>query len=279
MKQVKESLYPIREISRMTGVTPITLRAWERRYGLIEPIRTDSGHRLYTQMHIDYIKKAVELTKTGVPISKVKGLIEASNDEMADELLKFEQSHAQTIQEALDELNHHKVSKAIDMAFMDLPDELLRSLLTRLVLENQNSNHYAMVLLTSLVRPKLYTRLRYRLEGVKDKHGQKVLLTTNSADSEILAILAADWLAVQGYDSLIVPQEELNDDKLLDTLTNLKCSAVAIVNSETEYQAVEWIDWMEQHKGYEMFFFIQKELDSAVASALQTRQIDLKNWH
>lgn len=278
MKQVKESLYPIREISRMTGVTPITLRAWERRYGLIEPIRTDSGHRLYTQMHIDYIKKAVELTKTGVPISKVKGLIEASNDEMADELLKFEQSHAQTIQDALNELDHHKISKAIDMAFMDLPDDLLRSLLTKLVLENQNSNDFAMILLTSLVKPKLYTRLRYRLEGVKNKHGQKVLLKTSSEHSEILAILAADWLAVQGYDSFIVSEQELKQGQLLDALTSLKCSAVAVVNSAAEYRAEEWSEWMQNHKGYEMFFFVQSELDSAVASALQTRRVDLTSW-
>lgn len=278
MKQVKESLYPIREISRMTGVTPITLRAWERRYGLIEPIRTDSGHRLYTQMHIDYINKAVELTKTGVPISKVKGLIEASNDEMAEELLNFEKSHSQTLQDALDELDHHKISKAIDMAFVDLPDDLLRSLLTNLVLANQNSNEYAMILLTSLVRPKLYTRLRYRLEGVKDKHGQKVLLRTSSKHSEILAILAADWLAVKGYDSVIISEQELGQDKVLTALTELKCSALAVVDSASKYQGEEWLDWMESHKGYEMFFFVQNDLANEVASALQVRQVNLNNW-
>ena len=42
----QNALYPIREVARLTGINPITLRAWERRYNLIEPVRTESGHRL-----------------------------------------------------------------------------------------------------------------------------------------------------------------------------------------------------------------------------------------
>ena len=45
----EEELYPIRTVSSLTGVNSITLRAWERRYGLIKPVRTPKGHRLYTQ--------------------------------------------------------------------------------------------------------------------------------------------------------------------------------------------------------------------------------------
>jgi MerR family transcriptional regulator, light-induced transcriptional regulator len=37
----------IGQLSRRTGVSPDTLRAWERRYGLLEPQRTDGGFRLY----------------------------------------------------------------------------------------------------------------------------------------------------------------------------------------------------------------------------------------
>lgn len=34
---------PIREVTRLTGVHPVTLRAWERRYGLVVPQRTGKG--------------------------------------------------------------------------------------------------------------------------------------------------------------------------------------------------------------------------------------------
>ena len=38
----------IGEFARRTGVSPELLRAWERRYGLLRPIRTEGGFRLYT---------------------------------------------------------------------------------------------------------------------------------------------------------------------------------------------------------------------------------------
>lgn len=38
----------IGELSRRVGVAPETLRAWERRYGVLQPARTDAGYRIYT---------------------------------------------------------------------------------------------------------------------------------------------------------------------------------------------------------------------------------------
>jgi DNA-binding transcriptional MerR regulator len=38
----------IGELSRRTGVSPELLRAWEQRYGLLRPTRSDGGFRLYT---------------------------------------------------------------------------------------------------------------------------------------------------------------------------------------------------------------------------------------
>jgi MerR family transcriptional regulator, light-induced transcriptional regulator len=67
-----EALYPIRTVARLTGVNPITLRAWERRYKLINPIRTPKGHRLYSQQDIELIHQLVELLDKGVPISQAR---------------------------------------------------------------------------------------------------------------------------------------------------------------------------------------------------------------
>ena len=40
--------YRIKRVAHLTGINPATLRAWERRYGLVAPDRTGSGYRLYT---------------------------------------------------------------------------------------------------------------------------------------------------------------------------------------------------------------------------------------
>jgi DNA-binding transcriptional MerR regulator/methylmalonyl-CoA mutase cobalamin-binding subunit len=63
---------PIRVMSRLTGVNPITLRAWERRYGLIKPHRTATGHRLYNASHVELVRRVVALTEQGVPIGRVR---------------------------------------------------------------------------------------------------------------------------------------------------------------------------------------------------------------
>ena len=67
------ALYPIRTVSNVTGVNAVTLRAWERRYGLIRPHRTPKGHRLYTKGDIDLIQEVVDLLGTGVSIGQVRG--------------------------------------------------------------------------------------------------------------------------------------------------------------------------------------------------------------
>ncbi|MCB1806061.1 MAG: MerR family DNA-binding transcriptional regulator, partial [Candidatus Competibacteraceae bacterium] len=40
-----DSMVPIRTVASLTGVNPVTLRAWERRYNLLRPTRTAKGHR------------------------------------------------------------------------------------------------------------------------------------------------------------------------------------------------------------------------------------------
>lgn len=66
-----DDLFPIREVARLTGVNPVTLRAWERRYGLIQPTRTESGHRLYSRTDIDTVHRILDWIERGVAVSKV----------------------------------------------------------------------------------------------------------------------------------------------------------------------------------------------------------------
>ena len=75
----QQELFPIREVSRLTGVNAVTLRAWERRYGLIQPIRTDSGHRLYSQADIDEIRRILGWLERGVAVSKVGSILARSH--------------------------------------------------------------------------------------------------------------------------------------------------------------------------------------------------------
>ncbi len=64
----RQQTFPIRTVCALTGMNPITLRAWERRYGFIKPVRTPGGHRLYTQANVDQINQAVAMLERGVSI-------------------------------------------------------------------------------------------------------------------------------------------------------------------------------------------------------------------
>ena len=78
-------VYPIRTVAEFTGVNPVTLRAWERRYGLIRPHRTAKGHRLYSEGDIARIRRILQLLDRGVLISRAREALaaEESGEEIA----------------------------------------------------------------------------------------------------------------------------------------------------------------------------------------------------
>ncbi|MFC0268975.1 MerR family transcriptional regulator [Kushneria aurantia] len=78
-------LYPIREVSRLTGVNSVTLRAWERRYGLIQPRRTPKGHRLYAREDIERVERILQWLNRGVPVSQVGELLDQSTSQAASD--------------------------------------------------------------------------------------------------------------------------------------------------------------------------------------------------
>ena len=71
----EDGLFPIRAVSNITGVNPITLRAWERRYNLIRPTRTATGHRLYSAADIQEIQRILALSAQGVGFTQIAQIL------------------------------------------------------------------------------------------------------------------------------------------------------------------------------------------------------------
>jgi len=75
------SLYRIRTVSELTGVSSATLRAWERRYGIPSPSRTPSAYRLYSDDDVAVIMKMRDLVKGGMaPAEAGKHLLTEPKD-------------------------------------------------------------------------------------------------------------------------------------------------------------------------------------------------------
>jgi DNA-binding transcriptional MerR regulator len=69
------SEFPIRVLSELTGVPATTLRAWERRYGLLKPKRTPKGHRLYDGADLETVRQVVQLLEADHPISRAAKIL------------------------------------------------------------------------------------------------------------------------------------------------------------------------------------------------------------
>jgi len=66
--------HPIRAVAHRTGLTPATIRAWERRYDAVHPARSEGGQRLYSDLDVDRLNTLRSLTDLGRSIGAVASL-------------------------------------------------------------------------------------------------------------------------------------------------------------------------------------------------------------
>jgi len=86
--------YNLKAVVQETGLKPDTLRAWERRYGIPEPDRTDGGHRLYSQHDINTLKWLLARQDEGLSISRAVALWHSLREEGQDPLHVYPLTHS-----------------------------------------------------------------------------------------------------------------------------------------------------------------------------------------
>jgi DNA-binding transcriptional MerR regulator/methylmalonyl-CoA mutase cobalamin-binding subunit len=72
--QVNTQRHPMRIVVLRTGLTPDLLRAWERRYAVVAPIRSESGQRLYSDADVERLTLLMRAVNGGRAISQVAKL-------------------------------------------------------------------------------------------------------------------------------------------------------------------------------------------------------------
>ena len=130
---------PIREISRVTGVNTVTLRAWERRYGLLIPQRTAKGHRLYSRSDIERVKEIQVWLGRGLAIGKVKALLaDEQRGDAVPEIDSIWLQLTQQIQMAITAFNRNQLERLIEETFSLYPIPMIADyLLLPLIAELQ----------------------------------------------------------------------------------------------------------------------------------------------
>jgi len=180
---LEQGWLPIREVARQTGVNAVTLRAWERRYGLIVPQRTPKGHRLFSAEHVQRIHTILTWLNRGVPVSQVKSLIDNAQANVPPVENEWH-SRRQNLLHAISELAERRVDDAFNQAMALYPprtlcEQLLLPLLKELELrwQGQFGAQMERVFFYSWLRSKFGARMYH---NNRQLNGPPLLLINHS---------------------------------------------------------------------------------------------------
>lgn len=70
--------YRVKSVAQLTGIPRPTLVAWERRYALLEPRRSEAGYRIYSDEDVAYLRALKALVDQGVAISEAISRVSAA---------------------------------------------------------------------------------------------------------------------------------------------------------------------------------------------------------
>lgn len=76
-------IHPIGYVAKQTGLSTHVIRVWEKRYGTVEPARTPTGRRLYSESDIHLLKLLRRATRSGHRIAQLSELEAANLQEIA----------------------------------------------------------------------------------------------------------------------------------------------------------------------------------------------------
>jgi len=121
----------LKSVAEMLGVSPHTLRAWEKRYGAVKPDRSESGRRVYSHEEVQRLLLLGELVKQGHSISQIAHLSDKKLSGLSakktlieggpvQELSLRPQEHLEAILEALKKFNLEALDKQLDWAALSL---------------------------------------------------------------------------------------------------------------------------------------------------------------
>ena len=209
-----EGIYPIREVSRLTGVNAVTLRAWQRRYGLVQPARTEKGHRLYSEQDIRQIGEILSWLERGVSIGQVKGLLsEPQSQPVSDHW----QQTLEQFSQALLAFNQRKAEAELNDLLASYPFELVRSRVLQPLVEQLLGlwrERPDGELLQQVWLGWLHTRFARHL--IEQEKGLPVTLTSWGQVGPLDLVWAAYELIGQGYEVQLLGAVEPRHVALLE---------------------------------------------------------------
>jgi DNA-binding transcriptional MerR regulator len=205
------ALFPIGTISEQTGVNTVTLRAWERRYGLLKPHRTPKGHRLYSQQDVQRVKQVLVLLEQGIPVSRVREvldnnktlpnlLVPATTVQNDDPWLHYRQQFQRWLRKLDTRSLEHTFNEAVSLYSLELVAKKLVLPLYRHQQQQSQclpSTQADFAFLHEFLAAKLSAR--YLQHNARATGKRVLLLNTQGYTAQIDTLLLANVLSQHGY--------------------------------------------------------------------------------
>jgi MerR family transcriptional regulator, light-induced transcriptional regulator len=128
----EEGILRIGELSRRVGVSPEVLRAWERRYGVLRPTRSEGGFRLYSTADEERVRRMLALQQQGLSPAVAARTAATEGDGGPTVSALPADTLRQALADALDSFDEASANRVFDRALAVLT---LDTLLRRIVLD------------------------------------------------------------------------------------------------------------------------------------------------
>lgn len=235
-------LFPIRTVAKLTGVNAVTLRAWERRYGLIKPQRTESGHRLYGREQIDLINRILALLSKGMSISQVARTLSPRSGRSRIERANPWKRHQDRVVAAVARFNDEELEQAYSDALALHPIETVTEQLLLPVLEELGrrwrtgegsvaEEHFFSV----YVRDKLGARFHHRTRA---NRGPRVLAACLPEEQHEIGLLVFTLAALDRGIRVVLLAAQTPLEELPSAARRAECAAVVLSATMTPREPI-----------------------------------------
>lgn len=218
--EVEDGLYPMRVVTRLTGLNADTIRVWERRYGAVEPPRTEGRARRFTATDVRRLLLLREATARGHAIRDVALRSEEELRALLADTGALEQTrdtatpadgadaHARLRAEYLATIARFDVRRAGDLlaraAMLLEPTDFVLNVVAPILVEVGEAWHDAELsiahehVISAQVKSMLFALMRF---AAAQPGARKVLVTTPEGHlHEFGALIGAFIAAARGYE-------------------------------------------------------------------------------
>lgn len=206
------AVYSIKELEKLSGIKAHTIRIWEKRYGLIEPHRTNTNIRYYTDANLKKILNVAGLNRQGMKISHIAML---SDLELRESILR--ETSATTSHEtlvdalvvAMIDLDPYMLDSIIEkstskIGFKETVSEVLYPFLNKIgvLWQSEEVNPAQEHLVSSLIRQKIIAATD-KLPNTFHAGSKKFLLMLPEGEWHEIALLFAQYLVKEAGHQVI----------------------------------------------------------------------------